>query len=253
MCGRFTLTAEMRAIAASFGVEYPRGFAGTGGAGGSRQDEGGRKTAAAPRPANREPSTPRYNICPSQPVIVILNNGKLEVSRAQWGLIPSWANDPSIGNKLANARAEGIEAKPSFRTPFKRKRCLVVADGFYEWKQTKPKVPYYFRMKNQAVFAFAGLWDVWHDPTGAEVVTCCLITTTPNSLLATVHHRMPVILQKQFYDLWLSAAAPPVEQLQQVLVPYPAEEMEGFPVSTLVNKPQNDGPGCIEPLPAPLL
>lgn len=242
MCGRFTLTAEMQAIAEQFG-EMGKKLAAI-----SDQSAG---RFGKPNADGRQPiasNTPRWNICPAQPVIVILNNGKLEVSQARWGLIPAWATDPSIGNKLANARAEGIEAKPSFRTPFKRKRCLVLADGFYEWKQTTPKTPHYFRLKNKAVFAFAGLWDVWRDPTGAEAVTCCLITTTPNTLVKTVHDRMPVILQQQFYDLWLSEAAPPVEQLQKVLVPYPADEMEGFPVSNLVNKPQNDLPECIQPV-----
>jgi putative SOS response-associated peptidase YedK len=223
MCGRFTLTAEMRAIAEAFVNSL--GKLGT-----------------------TELSTPRFNICPSQPVIVVLNDGKLQISHAQWGLIPAWANDASIGNKLANARAEGIESKPSFRTPFKRKRCLVLADGFYEWKDGKPKVPHYFRLKSKEVFAFAGLWDTWQGPDGKELVTCCIITTTPNALLAPVHDRMPVILQPKFYDVWLSEEARPAEELLPALVPYPAEEMEGYPVSTFVNKPDHDSAQCVQPL-----
>src|SRR6266850_5712166 len=129
MCGRFTLTKDVADFATQLGLEYD--------------------------PAKHNP---RFNICPSQPVIVILNDeGQPEITTAKWGLIPSWSKDPAIGNKLANARAEGITEKPSFRTPFKRKRCLVLSDGFYEWRQTKPKAPFYFRMKNKAVFAFAGL------------------------------------------------------------------------------------------------
>jgi putative SOS response-associated peptidase YedK len=230
MCGRFTLTTDLQAVAETIA--------------------GRLKTS---RPRDRLGMTsweqPRYNICPSQPVVVVLNDGKREISQARWGLIPAWARDSALGNKLANARAEGIEAKPSFRNPFRRRRCLVWADGFYEWKPTKPKVPYYFRLKTREVFAFAGLWDVWREPTGADIVTCCLITTTPNRLLATVHNRMPVILPPQFDDLWLAEAPPPVEELLKVLRPYPAEAMEGFPVSTLVNIPQHDEPACIAPVP----
>jgi putative SOS response-associated peptidase YedK len=251
MCGRFTLTAEMRTFAERLGVEYPRGFAGTGtptqlSAVSYQQSANAGKLTTESRELNAL-TAPRYNICPSQPVIVILNDGKLEVTAAKWGLIPSWAKDAGIGNKLADARSEGIAEKPSFRGPFKRRRCLVLADGFYEWKQTKPKTPFYFHLKSKEVFAFAGLWDVWCDPAREEVMTCCLITTTPNAVLEKVHHRMPVILQEKFYDLWLSEEERPREELEKVLVPYPAEEMEGFQVSTLVNKPQNDVPDCIQP------
>jgi putative SOS response-associated peptidase YedK len=247
----------MRKFAESLGIDYPRGFSGTGRA----------RSAGKPTTDGGELIAPRYNICPSQPVIVILNDGKLEVTRAKWGLIPSWARaepmgsarrSPDAGREAEGRAAGGIRseynrpitpiAKPSFRGPFKRRRCLVLADGFYEWKQTKPKQPFYFRLKSKAVFAFAGLWDLWRDPAGEEVLTCCLITTTPNALLEKVHHRMPVILQPQYYDLWLSEAEQQREELEKVLVPYPTEEMEGYPVSTLVNKPQNDVPDCIQPL-----
>ncbi|MEI6082855.1 MAG: SOS response-associated peptidase [Verrucomicrobiota bacterium] len=219
MCGRFTLTVDVRGLTDSITGLKP-------------------ESAAV---------SPRFNICPSQPVVVVLNDGKLEVSKAKWGLIPTWAKDSTIGNKLANARCEGIAEKPSFRGPLKRRRCLVLADGFYEWKPTKPKTPYYFRLKSKAVFAFAGLWDVWRDPTGQEIVSCCLITTTPNAVVQSVHDRMPVILQPKFYDLWLSSQERTPAELTPALVPYPAAEMVGFPVATLVNKPQNDGPDCIQP------
>jgi putative SOS response-associated peptidase YedK len=219
MCGRFSLTVDAGKIAdAITGLQVPS--------------------------ATNEP---RFNLCPSQPVVVVLNDGKLQVTKAKWGLIPSWAKAADVGHRLANARCEGLAAKPSFRGPFQRRRCLVLADGFYEWKPTKPKTPYYFRLKTRAVFAFAGLWDVWRNPDGQPVVSCCLITTTPNAVVAPVHDRMPVILQRRFYDLWLSEGERPVADLEPALVPYPAEEMEGFPVSTLVNRPQNDQPACIQP------
>jgi putative SOS response-associated peptidase YedK len=220
MCGRFTLTRDVAEFATQLGLQYD--------------------------PAKHNP---RFNICPSQPVIVILNDeNQLELTTAKWGLIPSWAKDPSIGNKLANARADGIDTKPSFRSSFKRRRCLVLADGFYEWTQKKPKVPYYFRLHNRRVFAFAGLWDIWRDEKGEEISTCCLITTEPNSVVAQVHTRMPVILQSRFYRRWLSAEEQPPDTLLKMLQPYPANQMEAFEVSTFVNMPQNNEPRCIIPV-----
>ena len=219
MCGRFTLTGELAEIA-------------------ERIAAGNLKVRLKPR----------FNVCPSQDVAVTLNIPPHQISLARWGLIPVWAKDPKIGNSLANARAEGIESKPSFRTPFKQQRCLVFADGFYEWTQTKPKTPHYFRMKSNAVFAFAGLWDTWRDPSGSELTTCCLITTTPNSLLEKIHNRMPVILAPKFYDPWLAEGEQPVDELLKLLKPYPENEMVGYPVATIVNKPQNDVPECIQPV-----
>jgi putative SOS response-associated peptidase YedK len=195
---------------------------------------------------------PRFNICPSQNVPVILNDGSNAVREARWGLIPAWAKDPSIGNKLANARSEGIETKPSFRNSFKRRRCLVLADGFYEWANQpgeKLKVPYYFRLKDQSVYGFAGLWDTWRDPSGkTEILSCCLITTTPNAIVEDVHDRMPVILQPEFIPIWLSKDEQPVEQLKLCLEPYPAEQMESFMVSRIVNSPSNNKPECVQPV-----
>ena len=229
MCGRFTLTKEMREFAEQFGINYPRGFHGTG-----------------------TVEKPRFNICPSQNVCVILNDGSNRITEARWGLIPSWAKEPSIGNKLANARCEGIETKPSFRSQFKRRRCAVLADGFYEWANRpgeKLKIPYYFRMIGKEVFAFAGLWDIWKDPSGkVELLTCCLITTTPNRVVEPVHDRMPVILEQRFYKIWLSQDEQPIERLKMCLKPYPAPKMETFAVSTIVNSPKNDRPECCYPL-----
>ena len=221
MCGRFTLTGDLAKFAESIGA---KGIA---------------------------KKKPRYNICPTQDVAVVLNLEPRAISTVKWGLIPFWAEDPKIGNSLANARSEGIESKPSFRSPFKRQRCLVLADGFYEWQKvpgSKAKVPHYFRLKSHDVFGFAGLWDVWADPAGAEIQTCCLITTTPNSLMEPIHDRMPVILHQMDYDIWLSAYEKPSDQLVPLLKPYPASEMESHPVSTLVNRPQNDEARVIEPV-----
>jgi putative SOS response-associated peptidase YedK len=222
MCGRFTLTADLREFAESFAVK--------------------------PDPKKHNP---RYNICPSQNVPVILNDGSQSITEARWGLVPSWAKDPTIGNRLANARAEGIEDKPSFRVPFRKHRCVILADGFYEWANRpgeKLKIPYYFRLSNRAVFGFAGLWDTWRDPTGkTELLTCCLITTPPNSLVEKVHDRMPVILEQRFYNIWLSMDEQPVERLKLCLRAYPPTEMTSHMVSTFVNKPANDDPQCIQP------
>ena len=199
-----------------------------------------------------QPWLPRFNICPSQNVPVILNDGTNKIVEARWGLVPSWAKDPSIGNKLANARAEGIETKPSFRASFKRRRCLVLSDGFYEWANRpgeKLKVPYYFRLKDRNVYGFAGLWDLWRDPTGkTELLTFCLITTTPNEVVEKVHDRMPVILHPKFYSIWLSQEEQPVEQLKLCLQPYDAGAMESYMVSRIVNSPKNDKADCIEPV-----
>lgn len=157
----------------------------------------------------------------------------------QWGLVPSWSKD---GRPFINARAEGIEAKPSFRTPFKKRRCLVPADGYFEWKvEGKHKQPYYFRMKDGSPFVFAGLWDRCQD-----VETCATITTTPNEMQAPIHDRMPVILDERGSDLWLSDASP--DELLALLVPFPAKRMECYPVSTLVGSPRNNREELLEPL-----
>ena len=220
MCGRFTLTKDVARFADDLGIRYPKATA---------------------------TFNPRFNVCPSQPVIIISTpDDSLELSTARWGLVPAWAKDPAIGSRLANARCEGIAEKPSFRSSFKRRRCLILSDGFFEWKQGTPKVPFYFRMKDHSVYAFAGLWDEWKDATGQTLRTCCLITTEPNDLLAKVHSRMPVIVKPEDYLKWVSGTEP--TELLGLLVPYPADQMEGYPVSTIVNKPQNDSPECIRPI-----
>ncbi len=194
---------------------------------------------------------PRYNIAPSQPVAVIPNDGKNQLDFYLWGLIPSWAKDPSIGNRMINARAETLGEKPSFRIAFRRRRCLIPADGFYEWKAEpgkKAKTPLYIHMKSDKPFAFAGLWESWNPPDGSNILSCTIITTEPNSLMQKIHNRMPVILPPSDYDLWLTAGEVDPSRLAALLRPYPAEEMTAYPVSTLVNSPANDLAACIEPV-----
>jgi putative SOS response-associated peptidase YedK len=195
--------------------------------------------------------TPRYNIAPSQPVAVIPNTGDLTVSMYKWGLIPSWSKDSAIGDRMINARAESLAEKPSFRNAYRRRRCLILADGFYEWKQNpgmKSKQPVYIRLINDRPFAFAGLWEIWKSPQESEVRSCTIITTQPNSLLEPIHNRMPVILQPNAYNIWLTTEDRHPAQLNDLLIPYPAAEMIAFPVSRLVNSPGTDSPELIQPI-----
>lgn len=194
---------------------------------------------------------PRYNIAPSQPVAVIPNTGDNEVTLFKWGLIPSWSKDPSIGDRMINARAETLAEKPSFRNAFRRRRCLILADGFYEWKQipgSKTKQPVYIRLNDNRPFAFAGLWEIWASNDGSEIRSCTIITTQPNSLVETIHNRMPAILLPGDYTQWLNKDDQPASELSRLLNPYPAEEMTAFPVSKLVNAPQYDAPDLIQPI-----
>jgi len=194
---------------------------------------------------------PRYNIAPSQPVGIIRQNPSTperHFSLARWGLIPSWASDPSIGFKTINARSETVASKPAFRDAFTSRRCLLPADGFFEWsRRGKEKQPFHFGMQNDSLFAFAGLWDRWTDPTGDVIESCSILTTTPNSLLADVHDRMPVILRPENYDLWLDPGFKDVKTLAEVLVPFDAAQMRRFPVSTRINSASNDDPECVVP------
>lgn len=222
MCGRFTLTAKPQALADAFGLDAP--------------------------PEGLEP---HFNIAPSQAVAAIPNTEPRHLARLRWGLVPSWAKDPAIGHRMINARAESVADKPSFRAAFRKRRCLVVADGFYEWKRDgKRKTPMYIRMKSGDPFAFAGLWEVWKPPgatTAEPLRTCTILTTTPNDLVAPIHDRMPVILPRAAWDLWLTPDDPGRDALESALRPFPGDEMEAFSVSTLVNSPANDRPECIEP------
>ncbi len=189
---------------------------------------------------------PRYNIAPTQPVAVVTSAQERKVEIFQWGLIPSWSKDPSMASRMINARAETIHEKPAYRTPFARKRCLILADGFYEWKQLeKGKQPHYINLASGGLFAFAGLWDQWTSPEGDERRTCTIITCEPNELMARLHNRMPVILDKDVMWDWLNPTATPIE-LKAMLVPY-AKAMKAYPVSRLVNAPENDTAECIRP------
>jgi len=194
---------------------------------------------------------PRFNIAPSQPVAVVANDGQNHLDFFVWGLIPSWAKDPQIGNRLINARAETLAEKPAFRAAFRRRRCLVLADGFYEWRQDpgqKSKTPLFIQLKSRQPFAFAGLWEIWHAADGSEIRSCTIITTRPNEMIETIHNRMPVILSPEAYPLWLSPEEKVSAELTPLLVPYPADLMAAYPVSRLVNSPHNDTPELILPV-----
>jgi putative SOS response-associated peptidase YedK len=191
---------------------------------------------------------PRYNIAPTQPVLVVPNDGTSQADFFVWGLIPSWAKDPTIGSRLINARAETLAEKPSFRSAFKYHRCIIFANGFYEWQAqsgSKSKLPHLIRMKSGQPFAFAGLWEHWQSPDGSEIKSATIITTTANELMATIHDRMPVILSHSAFARWLDPEPLFPVNLKNLLVPFPAGEMEAYPVSTLVNSPANDRPELV--------
>jgi putative SOS response-associated peptidase YedK len=221
MCGRFTLTVDPADLQEAF-PEFT--FPGQG--------------------------APRYNISPTQPVLALPNDGTNKADFFVWGLIPSWAKDPTIGSRLINARAETLAEKPSFRSAFKYHRCLIFADGFFEWQArtgSQSKVPHLIRLKSGKPFAFAGLWEHWQSRDGSEIKSATIITTVPNVLMARIHDRMPVILPHHAYAQWLDPLPHFPVDLKGLLVPYPAEEMQAFPVSTLVNSPNNDGPEVVLP------
>lgn len=227
MCGRFALMTPTEQLAMQFDVP---------------------ESAVSALP----PSVPRYNIAPTQPVAAIRldEQGEREITFFRWGLIPSWAKDIKMGARMINARSETVAEKPSFRAAFKRRRCLIPADGFYEWqKQPNGKQPIFIRPAEgeERPFALAGLWEVWRDPDGSALQTCTILTTTPNELMAPIHNRMPVIVEPEDFDLWLNPEPDPQQGLH-LLRPYPAEKMSTYPVSTLVNSPRNDLAECIQPI-----
>ena len=221
MCGRFTLTTNLGAIAKRFGVAR-----------------------------FLEEVGPRYNIAPTQTVIVVNDDGTRHLTQMQWGLIPSWAKDPAIGNRMINARGETVATKPAFRVALRKRRCLIPADGFYEWQPVgRRKQPVYITLKTREPFSFAGLWESWTAPDGEEIKSCTIITTEANELLKRIHDRMPVILTREAEAVWLDPAIQDPERLLPLLKPYSSEGMEVYPVSTKVNSPANDGPECIEAMP----
>jgi putative SOS response-associated peptidase YedK len=220
MCGRFTLTVDPSELKEAFPqFTFPEQYA------------------------------PRYNIAPTQPIMAIPNDSKAMADFFVWGLIPSWAKDPEIGSRLINARAETLGEKPSFRGAYKYRRCLIPTDGFFEWKHetgSKVKTPYWIHLQSNQPFAFAGLWESWQSPDGGTIRSATIITTEPNSLMAQLHNRMPVILAPENYDQWLDPQPQKPEDLQKLLAPFPAKEMTAYPVSMLVNSPANDRPEAIQ-------
>ena len=195
----------------------------------------------------------RFNIAPTQeaPILRLADDPSphREIVLLKWGLVPFWAKDPTIGNRMINARAETVAEKPSFRNSFKKRRCIVLTDGFYEWQKTgSGKQPYFFRLQSQQPFGMAGLWDRWEKGDGQPLETFTILTTQPNELVATAHHRMPVILTPRQIELWLDPATGSSSAFGPFWEPYPAAEMQGFAVSTYVNNPANDTARCIEPL-----
>ena len=195
----------------------------------------------------------RWNIAPTQNVLAATNRAQPTLEKLHWGLIPPWAKDPAIASKLINARAETLAEKPAFKKALEARRCLVFADGFYEWrKDPTGKTPMCIRLKTRDLFAFAGLWETWLSPTGDPVNSCTIITTAPNDLMATIHNRMPAILPLAVYREWLAPAPRPPADFAAILRPYPAELMEAYPVSRRVNSPAIDSPDLIVPAaPAP--
>jgi putative SOS response-associated peptidase YedK len=192
---------------------------------------------------------PSYNIAPTQDIVaVIRESGDNRLVTFRWGLIPFWAKDPSIGNRMINARGETVAEKASFRTPFKKRRCIIIADGFYEWrKEGTGKVPVYVFLKSRRPFGLAGLFDFWNSPKGEEIRTCTIITTDANELLRPVHDRMPVIIPEEWRDLWLDPKNLDEKFLRELLGPYPSDLMDHHDVSRFVNSPKNDSPECIQP------
>lgn len=232
MCGRFTLRTPESVLVEQFRVD------------------------------SIPPLSPRYNIAPTQEVGTVRapQPAQREFVWMSWGLVPRWAKDPSIASQMINARAETAAEKPAFRDAFRRRRCLIIADGFYEWKKTSGRIkqPYYIRMKDDRPFAFAGLWERWgggatsdagndarHEPRQLE--SCTILTTHANDLLADLHDRMPVILGPADYDRWLDAGTTDPEALKYLLEPYPSDELIAEPVSTRVNNVKHDDADCIKP------
>lgn len=192
---------------------------------------------------------PKYNVAPSQLVLTVINDGHSNrLGELKWGLIPPWADNPKIGFQMLNARSETAASKPAFQAPLRRKRCLIPADGFYEWKTTaQGKQPMRFVLKSRALFSMAGLYETWLSPEGTKINSCTILTTTPNELVAKVHDRMPVILRPEDEQLWLNRAVTDVHAITPLLRPYASNELEAYPVSAAVGNVRNDEPALIEP------
>lgn len=218
MCGRYTITTDAATLAQRFAARLP---------------------AQMPEP--------RFNAAPTQPLPVVLYTEDRHIELLRWGLVPHWADDPSIGNKLINARAETIAQKPSYREAFRQRRCLVLADGYYEWQKTAAgKIPMRFLLNDELPFAFAGLWETWRDGED-RIQSFTIITTSANEITAPIHHRMPAILRPEYEAAWLDPNTDPVD-LHTMLLPYPDDAMQVYAVSKSINSPANEGPSLIAPL-----
>jgi putative SOS response-associated peptidase YedK len=195
---------------------------------------------------------PRYNIAPTQTVATVVrdaDSGENRLALMRWGLIPSWSKDPSAASKMINARGETVHEKPSFRTALRRRRCLIIADGFYEWQANAdgPKQPMFISLKDRQLFGMAGLYEFWSEPeSGEKWITCAIVTTEANELMAQFHHRMPVILPRADYAAWLNLDYADPAQVMPMIAAYPADQMIYYPVSRRVNHVANDDPGLIE-------
>lgn len=219
MCGRYTITLDPADFAEELGVaEFPSDF------------------------------EPRYNVAPTQQVAVVRDSESRKVEWMKWGLIPFWAKDSAIGVRLINARSETLSEKPSFKQALVQRRCLILADGFFEWQKSEGKAatPFYLKLKNSRPFAFAGLWDIWRSPEKEDVLSCTLITCAANELVAPIHDRMPVLFDKSTAWQWLQPA--PLEELEKQLQPYPADLMLAYPIGKGINTARLDSPELIQPL-----
>lgn len=223
MCGRFTLTSTPEELARRFGLDEAPALA------------------------------PRYNIAPGQEVLVVrsaADTGGRSASLLRWGLVPSWAKSPSVGNRMINARAETLASKPAFRAALRRRRCLVLADGFYEWaKRGALKQPFHIGLREGGPFGFAGLWEHWSDPDGAVLESCTIVTTDASATIRDIHPRMPVILAPEAEAEWLDAAQSDPDTLLPLLRPLPDDALSFHAVSDRVNRPGFDEPACLEPVP----
>lgn len=221
MCGRFALYRNLEEIQEAFDIQQVRW----------------------------EPE-PSYNVAPTHDVAAVVHREEgNSLEKMRWGLIPFWAKDPKIGSRMINARSETLSEKPSFKRPFKSQRCLVIADGFFEWAKTdQGKTPMFIRLKSQGLLGFAGLYDHWVSPQGEAVTSCTIVTTHSNDFMQTIHNRMPLILSKPQQAIWLDPATPDIDEWLSALTPYPSQEMEAYEVSRRVNSPQNNSIECIQPV-----
>ena len=192
---------------------------------------------------------PDYNIPPGVDIWAVKNepgSDAAAIARLRWGLVPHWAKDPKIGNRMINARSETVAEKPAFRNAFQKRRCIIPADGFFEWqREGKQRIPYHIHLEDREPFAMAGLWERWNSPQGDSLESCTILTTTPNKVMEPLHDRMPVILAQDQIATWMNSSTS-VGELKSMTLPYPADQMHAYPVSSLVNSPRHNSPECLE-------